>query len=474
MCGIVGIYDAGGGVSYKIYYALYALQHRGQESAGITTFGKDKLHTYKDQGLVSDVFDSEILKSLEGNSGIGHVRYPTTGEKIIENIQPFPFTFGENKIGIAHNGNLTNSKKLREEFERRGQIFSTTTDTEVIGNVLVDELRHAQSIKDAVLSCMKSVQGSYSVVILFNDEIYAFRDPLGIRPLCIGKIGEGYIICSESVAIDALNGEFIRDVKPGELVCISDSGFECWQIAESSDYAHCVFEYIYFARADSVIDGKLVYEVRRKIGDSLYLEAPVEADLVSPVPDSGIAHAIGYSEGSGIPYREGLMKNRYMGRTFIMPTQQDRENAVRIKLNPVRGHIRDKSVVLVDDSIVRGTTSFRIIGLIKDTGAREVHMRIGSPPIKSPCYLGVDMPTREELVASDKSNEEVRERIGATSLHHVSIDALVKATGFDQKDLCLGCLNGEYPLDINGERACPRLIHYIAGTYQSHIGEFDE
>jgi len=377
MCGIVGIYDAGGEVSYKIYYALYALQHRGQESAGITTFDGDKLHTFKDQGLVSDVFNSEILKDLIGNSGIGHVRYPTTGEKIIENIQPFPFTFRGINIGIVHNGNLTNSSKLREEFEERGQIFSTTTDTEVIGNVLADELRETKSIEDAVLSCMKKVQGSYSVVLSFNEKIYAFRDPLGIRPLCIGKIGEGYITCSESVAIDALNGEFIRDVKPGELICISKSGIEHTQIAESTGYGHCVFEYIYFARADSIIDGKLVYDVRRKIGQALHLEAPVEAELVSPVPDSGIAHAIGYSESSGIPYREGLMKNRYMGRTFIMSTQQDRENAVRIKLNPVRGHVDGKAIVLVDDSIVRGTTSFRIIELIKDTGAREVHMRVG-------------------------------------------------------------------------------------------------
>lgn len=473
MCGIVGIIGAGD-VSIQIYYALYALQHRGQESAGITTFDGTTLFKYKAPGLVAEVFCENTLHNLKGSSGIGHVRYPTTGEKISENIQPFSFTFKGNNFAIAHNGNLTNTNELREEFEKRGQIFSTTTDTEIIGNVIAHELSKTASMEDATLACMKKLEGSYSVVFLSEEKIYAFRDPLGIRPLCIGQTKDGYIVCSESVAVDALNGNFIRDVRPGELVSIGKDGLESTQIAESSGSGHCVFEYIYFARADSVIDGRLVYDVRRKIGQALHLEAPVKADIVSPVPDSGIAHAIGYSESSGIPYREGLIKNRYMGRTFIMPAQEDRKTAVRIKLNPVKDHINNKSVVIVDDSIVRGTTSKRIINILKDTGAKEVHMRVGSPPIKSPCYLGVDMPTRDELIASDKSNGEVRERIEATSLHHVSVDSLVNAIGIPPDDLCLGCLTGVYPLRIKGENACPRFTDYISGSYQSHFREFDE
>ena len=471
MCGIVGIVDAGG-VSYPLYYALYALQHRGQESAGITTFDGNILHKHKGQGLVAEVFDVDILSGLLGSVGVGHVRYPTTGAKIPENIQPFNFTFQKRRISIAHNGNLTNTITLRREFEERGQIFCTTTDTEIISNILVDELRHSDSMQDAVLGCMKKLEGSYSVVVMVDDKIYAFRDPLGIRPLCLGKTHEGYIVCSESVAIDALNGEFIRDVKPGEMVIISKDGVKCVQIARASSCAFCIFEYIYFARPDSVIDGQLVYDVRRRIGKSLHLEVPVDADIISPVPDSGTAHATGYSESSGIPFREGLIKNRYMGRTFIMPTQKARENAVRIKLNPVKKHLNGKSVVLVDDSIVRGTTSRRILDLVKDAGAREVHMRVGSPPIKAPCYLGVDMPTREELIAHNRSCDEVCDRIGATSLHHISIESLIRATGHPPDDLCTGCLTGIYPLKINCEKACPRHIDFISGTYQSDLKNF--
>ncbi|KQC05210.1 MAG: amidophosphoribosyltransferase [Methanoculleus sp. SDB] len=471
MCGIVGIADAGG-VSFSLYYALYALQHRGQESAGISTFDGTTLFKYRGHGLVAEVFDESILSGLLGPVGVGHVRYPTTGEKIPENIQPFCFTFGGQRIAITHNGNLVNTGELRDAFEERGQIFCSTTDTEVIGNLIVDELRKSGRMEDAVLHCMRILRGSYSVVILVEGVLYAFRDPLGIRPLCIGKTETGYVVCSESVAIDALNGTFIRDVKPGELVRLDADGISCRQIALCRHPAHCVFEYIYFARADSVVDGRLVYDVRRRIGQALADADDIRPDLVSPVPDSGIAHAIGYSEQSGIPYREGLMKNRYMGRTFIMPSQEARENAVRIKLNPVKGHIKDKSVALVDDSIVRGTTSRRIIGIVRDAGAAEVHMRIGSPPIKAPCYLGVDMPTREELIAGDRENEAVRERIGASSLRHVSIDALIKATGIDAPDLCLGCLTGEYPLPIGCERCSERRVDFVSGTYQSGLSTF--
>ena len=472
MCGIVGIMDAGG-VSIKLYYALYALQHRGQESAGISTFDGTSLHKFKGNGLVADVFSPPVLADLKGNAGIGHVRYPTTGANLPENIQPLNFQFQDHFISIAHNGNLVNTCELRAEYEESGQIFTTTTDTEIIAKILMDEISRAGIIEDAVQVCMKRMQGSYSVVMMIDGIIYAFRDPLGIKPFCIGKIEHGYLVASESVAVDALGGKLIRDMKPGELVRIDSDGIHCTQVAVAGKRAHCIFEYVYFARADSVIDGVLVYDVRRKVGKKLHDEAPVHADSVGALPDSGIAYAIGYAEQSKIPYVESLMKNRYMGRTFIMPTQKEREKAVRIKLNPIPAHLKDKSVVLVDDSIVRGTTSKRIIGLVREAGAREVHVRIGSPAIKAPCYLGVDFPTREELIAHKLDEEGVRKSITATTLHHISLDALVEAIGFSRDDLCTGCLTGCYPLPIDGENAAPCRIDFVDTTIQSKLGSFE-
>ena len=472
MCGIVGIMDAGG-VSIKLYYALYALQHRGQESAGISTFDGTSLHKFKGNGLVADVFSPPVLADLKGNAGIGHVRYPTTGANLPENIQPLNFQFQDHFISIAHNGNLVNTCELRAEYEESGQIFTTTTDTEIIAKILMDEISRAGIIEDAVQVCMKRMQGSYSVVMMIDGIIYAFRDPLGIKPFCIGKIENGYLVASESVAVDALGGKLIRDMKPGELVRIDSDGIHCTQVAVAGKRAHCIFEYVYFARADSVIDGVLVYDVRRKVGKKLHDEAPVSADSVGALPDSGIAYAIGYAEQSKIPYVESLMKNRYMGRTFIMPTQKEREKAVRIKLNPIPAHLKDKSVVLVDDSIVRGTTSKRIIGLVREAGAREVHVRIGSPAIKAPCYLGVDFPTREELIAHKLDEEGVRKSITATTLHHISLEALVEAIGFSRDDLCTGCLTGCYPLPIDGENAAPCRIDFVDTTIQSKLGSFE-
>ncbi len=353
MCGIVGIVDAGG-VSIQLYYSLYALQHRGQESAGISTYDGTNLQKFKGPGLVADVFSPSVLKNLKGNTGIGHVRYPTTGSNLPENIQPLNFQFKDHFISLAHNGNLVNTAELRAEYEQAGQIFITTTDTEIIAKILIDEIGNSGCVEDAVHRCMEKLRGSYSVVMMIDGIIYAFRDPLGIKPFCIGKTEQGYMVASESVAVDALNGKFIRDVRPGELVRIDADGITCNQIAIAGKPAHCIFEYIYFARADAIIDGVLVYNVRRKIGQKLYDEAPVAADSVCSVPDSGTAYAIGYAERSKIPFVESMMKNRYMGRTFIMPTQKERENAVRIKLNPIPAHLKDKSVVLVDDSIVRG------------------------------------------------------------------------------------------------------------------------
>jgi amidophosphoribosyltransferase len=471
MCGIVGIVDAGG-VSFSLYYALYALQHRGQESAGIATFDKDGLHKFKGQGLVADVFDTETLSGLKGPVGIGHVRYPTTGANRPENIQPFNFVFKDHTISIAHNGNLVNTRELRDAYEQSGQIFCTTTDTEIIAKLITEEISSSGGIEDAVLHCMRTLRGSYAVTLLVDGVLYAFRDPLGIKPLCIGKTRHGYVAASESVAIDALNGTFIRDVNPGEMIRFDIDGMRSTQIAVASRHAHCIFEYIYFARADSVMDGALVYDVRRNIGAKLFEEDPVMADSVCAVPDSGTSYAIGYAMRSHIPFVESLMKNRYMGRTFIMPSQKARENAVRIKLNPIREHLRDRSVVLVDDSIVRGTTSRRIIETMHEAGAREIHVRIGSPAIRAPCYLGVDMPTREELIASDKIEEEVKRSITADSLHHISLEALIQAIGEERVNLCTGCLTGCYPVPIEGEKSQETIIDFVEGTYQTRLESF--
>jgi amidophosphoribosyltransferase len=471
MCGIVGIVDAGG-VSHPLYYALFALQHRGQESAGISTWDGTFFHKYKGMGLVAEVFTEQILSELPGHIGVGHVRYPTTGANLPENTQPFNFRFRDHHFAIAYNGNLVNAEELRNEFEADGEIFSTTTDTEIVASTIVDEFRKSGKIEEAIIHCMHTLRGSYSVVLMLDGTLYAFRDPVGIKPLCLGTTKTGFVVASESVAIDTLGGTLLRDVQPGELFRITEKGFEAMQIAIADRKAHCIFEYIYFARADSVIEGKLVYDIRRQIGASLYDEAPVKADLVSPVPDSGTSIAIGYSHHSGVPYLEGLMKNRYMARTFIKPSQKEREQAVRLKLNPIMGHIDGKKVVLVDDSIVRGTTSRHIVELMKESGAAEVHVRIGSPQIIAPCYLGVDMPTREELIASTRPVSEVKESISATSLHHVSLEALVRAIGIDRENLCTGCLTGKYPLSIAGESCLSRTIDFVVGSYQAKLGSF--
>ena len=473
MCGIVGIVDAGG-VSHPLYYALYALQHRGQESAGISVFNGDRLRKHKASGLVAEVFDTETLRKLDGQIGVGHVRYPTTGANTPENIQPFNFRFMAKGFAIAHNGNLVNTRELRTSFEETGQIFCTTTDTEVIAALIATELRCSGSIEDAVRLCMARLRGSYSVVMAYDGAVYGFRDPLGIKPLCLGRTPGGHIIASESVAIDALSGTLVRDVRPGELVRINVDGVSSTQITKVDRTAHCIFEYIYFARADAIIDGVLVYDVRRTIGEKLHEEAPVDADAVCPVPDSGTAYAIGHARVSGLPYTESLIKNRYMGRTFIMPTQAAREQAVRIKMNPIRKHLEDKSIVLIDDSIVRGTTSRRIIQMIRNAGAREIHMRIGSPPIKAPCYLGVDMPTREELIASCRDEDQVCDSVTATSLHYISFDALIQAIGHPCDNLCTGCLTGCYPVAIDGETALTRDVEFLDDTFQLGLDSFDK
>jgi amidophosphoribosyltransferase len=459
-CGIVGLAfndRESDNAALPIYYALYALQHRGQESTGITVHDGKSARTLKGMGLVPDVFKKYNLSDLKGFVGIGHVRYSTTGDSTIENSQPLIVNFMDRTIAIAHNGNLVNSADLIAEFEAEGQVFLTSSDTEVIARLLVKELLKTD-ILGAVEEVMKRLVGSYSLTILVDDTLVVVRDPLGFKPLCLGELDGGYVVTSESAAIDTIGGKLIRDVRPGEVLIFKDGRYSSHQLFKTKNTAHCVFEYIYFARADSIIDGQLVYQTRIRIGERLLDEHAIDADIISPVPDSGITFAIGYSKKSGIDYIEGLMKNRYIGRTFIMPNQNMRETAVRLKLNTIRQNLEGKKVILMDDSIVRGTTSRRIVDMVRKAGAEEVHMRIGSPPIMSPCYLGIDMATRDELVAAHKTVAGVEAVINADSLGYVSVEGLVEAVGIPEDDLCLGCLTGVYPVEIPGEECKRRQL----------------
>ena len=459
-CGIVGLAfndRESDSAALPIYYALYALQHRGQESTGITVHDGKSARTLKGMGLVPDVFKKYNLSDLKGFVGIGHVRYSTTGDSTIENSQPLIVNFMDRTIAIAHNGNLVNSADLIAEFEAEGQVFLTSSDTEVIARLLVKKLLNTD-ILGAVEEVMKRLVGSYSLTILVDDTLVVVRDPLGFKPLCLGELDGGYVVTSESAAIDTIGGKLIRDVRPGEVLIFKDGSYSSHQLFRTKNTAHCVFEYIYFARADSIIDGQLVYQTRIRIGERLLDEHAIDADIISPVPDSGITFAIGYSKKSGIDYIEGLMKNRYIGRTFIMPDQKMRETAVRLKLNTIRQNLEGKKVILLDDSIVRGTTSRRIVDMVRKAGAEEVHMRIGSPPIMSPCYLGIDMATREELVAAHKTVAGVEAVINADSLGYVSVEGLVEAVGIPEDDLCLGCLTGVYPVEIPGEQCKRRQL----------------
>ncbi len=457
-CGVVGVAltpsSEVNSAALFIYYALYALQHRGQESAGIATHDGERIRDVKEMGLVSEIFDKKRLDLLKGSLGIGHVRYSTTGASRIENSQPLLINYKGGTIAIAHNGNLINSKELRAGLEAEGRIFITDSDTEVIAHLLVKELIKSNFV-EAIRRLMQCLVGSYSLTLLVDDTVAAVRDPLGIKPLCIGKIDGGHIVASESVAVDVLGGTLIRDVHPGELVILKDGEIESHQICRHKNSAHCFFEYAYFARPESIIDGRLVYDVRRRIGETLVDEHDGKVDVICPVPDSGTTFAIGYSIKSGLNYIEGLIKNRYVGRTFIMPGQEMRDTAVKLKLNVIRSNLKGKRVALIDDSIVRGTTSKRIVDMIRSAGANEVHIRVGSPPIISPCYFGINMSTCEELIASNKSIEDVRLALGADSIGYISIDGLVKSIGIPAENLCLGCVTGKYPLEVRGE-ACVR------------------
>jgi len=456
-CGVVGVSLQDRDASLPIYYALYALQHRGQESAGIVTHDGFQQHQHVGMGLVGDAFDQSDIDGLAGRSGIGHVRYPTAGSVDKSCAQPFSVSFKGGALGLSHNGNLVNAQEVREELANVGHAFTSDGDTEVIAHDLARNLLEADLVR-AVKRTMSRIHGSYALTVMHDDTVLGVRDPEGNRPLCIGELDDGYVLASESAAIDTLDGTLVRDVKPGELVVLHEdgTGFDSYQLFEPTQTAHCFFEYVYFARPDSVIDDELVYEVRRELGRKLWAENGVNTDVVMPVPDSGRAFASGYAEASqeadaGVEFAEGLMKNRYVGRTFIMPTQEARERAVRLKLNPIKSTVEGRTVTIIDDSIVRGTTSGQLVDLVKEAGAEEVHVRIGAPPIVAPCYMGINMATRDELVAANMTVDEIADHVGADSLEYLTPTAVADAIGKHRDDLCMGCVTGEYPYDIEDE-----------------------
>ena len=453
-CGIVGFHckDESRNVASLVYYCLYALQHRGQESAGIATFNPNKgLNYYCGMGLITDVFKDYEIQNLEGNMAIGHVRYSTTGQSKLENSQPFVTDFDDGFIAMAHNGDIVNSGELRKELIAEGFEFKSDTDSEVICYMLKKEhYYNNKSIIDSIEAVSKKLVGSYALVILVNGELYAVRDPMGIKPLAIADRGDDFILASETVAFDVINAKFIRDIKPGEVVYFEDDEIKSHilEIANDCKLSHCMFEYVYFARPDSTIDNINVYQTRMNIGHKLYELYPIDADVIIPVPDSSIPAAIGYSRASGIDYGEGLIKNRYVGRTFIMPTQEERELAVRLKLNPIKEAIEGKKIVLIDDSIVRGTTSKKLIDLVKESNPSEIHFLVGCPPVISPCYYGVAMASKKELIAANYSVEEIKDQLDIDSLGYITIDALIEAIGMPKDNLCLGCINEEYPTEL--------------------------
>jgi amidophosphoribosyltransferase len=445
-CGVFGVYAPGEDVGRVTYFGLYALQHRGQESAGIAVTGEDGILVIKDMGLVSQVFNENSLTSLQGESAIGHVRYSTTGSTFWENAQPLYDTNDRGPLALAHNGNLVNTEQLREWMTERGSVFSSTSDTEVI----ISMLRHssAPTTLEAISEVFPRLKGAYSLVILTEEGIFGVRDPHGIRPLCIGKRGDAFFLASETAALDVVGAKYVREVKPGEAVMINEKGITSQHFVDSQREALCIFEFIYFARPDSILYDLVLYNARKRMGMWLAEEAPVEADIVIPVPDSGIPAAIGFAEHSGIPFGEGLIKNRYIGRTFIQPTQSIRQLGVRLKLNPLTSAIENKRLVVVDDSIVRGTTSRKIVEILREAGAAEIHMRVSSPPIKCPCFYGIDTANRTELIASRLEVPQIGEFLNADSIHYLSLDKLVLSCGGRRNRFCTACFEGDYMIDV--------------------------
>jgi len=446
-CGIIGIYNPKEykDISRLTYFGLIALQHRGQESAGIAV-SNGKMHYYKEMGLVQEVFSDQILDRLEGNVSIGHVRYSTTGESYVANAQPLVVQYKGGSIALAHNGNLINASSLRDELEDKGSIFQTSIDSEVIANLIARNYK--LGFKEAIIHSVQRIKGAYALTIICENKLIGVRDPNGLRPLCVGRLGDGYVLASESCALDVTGAEFIRDIEPGEMVVIDENGIDSIKFDNNTRKALCSFEFVYFARPDSNLDGKSVYNSRRNAGRILAKEHPADADMVIAVPDSGTVAAEGYAEGSGIPFGEGLVKNRYVGRTFIKPDQKTRELAVRLKLNPLKLNLKDKRIVLIDDSIVRGTTSKRIVSMLKDAGATEVHVRVSSPPVKHSCFFGIDTPEQKKLVGAQFTVEEIREMIGADSLGYISVEGLYESIGMSPDSLCKACFDGNYPMEV--------------------------
>lgn len=461
-CGVFGMYDFDGNdVATSIYYGLFALQHRGQESCGIavseTNGPKGKVSAYKDMGLLNEAFTPDTLASLKGDIGVGHVRYSTAGSSTRENAQPLVLNYVKGTLGLAHNGNLINAPELRRELEYTGAIFQTTIDSEVIAYHIARERLNSKTVEEAVGRAMKKIKGAYSLIVMSPRKLIGARDPFGFRPLCIGKRDNCYILASETCALDTIGAEFVRDVEPGEIVTISpDKGIESDKslCIPKNEHARCVFEYIYFARPDSYLDGVSVYHSRIMAGKFLAMDSPVEADIVTGVPESGNCAAMGYAMESGIPYATAFVKNTYVGRTFIKPKQKNRESSVQVKLNPIREVVEGKRVVMIDDSIVRGTTSDRIVKMLRDAGAKEVHVRISSPPFLWPCYFGTDVPARDQLIAYNRTVDQIRDVIGADSLAYLGIERLSQMV--NGKEICTGCFTGKYPMeppeeDIRGE-----------------------
>lgn len=450
-CGVVAIY--GHPEAAKLaYLGLYALQHRGQESAGICTARDGEIHCHKAMGHVADIFTQPVLATLPGDHAIGHTRYSTSGDTVLLNAQPFSVQCSKGRVAVAHNGNITNTAELREDLGRRGSIFQASSDTEIILHLVAHskERTFAAALREALLQ----LEGAFSLVFLAEDRVIVARDPHGFRPLAVGEMEvsggkKGYVFASETCAFDLIGAVYLHDVEPGEMICVGPEGLTRERWAPEQSKAQCVFEHVYFSRPDSIVFGRSVAESREKMGRLMAIESPVDADVVVPVPDSGVAAAIGFSAESGIPYRPGLIRNHYVGRTFIEPSQAIRDFGVKLKLNPVRHLLQGKRVILVDDSIVRGTTSRKIVRMVRQAGAREVHLRISCPPTKSPCFYGVDTPTKGELIASNHTTEEIRRFVEADSLAYLSIESLRKAVDDDVRhEFCYACYNGEYPTEL--------------------------
>jgi amidophosphoribosyltransferase len=442
-CGVFGIFGHEDAARIT-YLGLYALQHRGQESAGIVVSDGKHLTGLRGMGLVSEVFNDENLKQLEGQTAIGHIRYSTTGSSVLKNAQPFQVDYFRGSLAVAHNGNLVNTTELRSRLEKAGSIFQSTMDSEIIVHLVAKS--KSPAFEDALVESLLQLKGAYSLLLLTQDQMIAVRDPHGFRPLCLGKLDGSYVVSSETCALDLIQAEYIRDVELGEIVIIDKKGLRSLKPFPSTNPSLCIFEFIYFARPDSHIFGESVYQARKQLGRELALEQPVECDLVIPMPDSGNCAALGFAEASGIPLEMGIIRNHYVGRTFIQPSQTSRDLAVKVKLNPVREIIKDKRIVVIEDSIVRGTTSKIRMKNLRDAGAKEVHMRVSCPPHRYPCYYGIDFPTREELIASSHSVEEIRKFIGLDTLGYLSLEGMIKSIPFPREHFCLSCFDGHYPV----------------------------